>query len=112
MAKKAKAIRRTVKPKAERLTVKQRLVLERADGWAKGFDDGMREGMQKGRKEFLPPYESRAGLLDFVRAVESWPVNGDAVVAIIATDLKHICNLAVPARVLQAIAAEMKKRLA
>lgn len=100
------------KTKVVRATLKEKLVFARSEGWTDGFDKGMREGATKGRLEFLPPYESRAGLLDFVRAVESWPLDGNALVAIAATDLKHLCNLALPARVMQLIAAEMKKRLA
>lgn len=105
-------VKKAKKTKVVRVPLKQRIVLERAEAWTDGFDKGMREGMQKGRQEFLPPYDARAGLLDFARVVESWPINGDALVAIVATDLKYVCHAALPARVMHVMASEMKKRLA
>lgn len=101
--KKAKVVRKTLR---EKLTEARLLARE------EGFSCGFAEGAAAGRREFLPPCESREGILNFVRAVEGWPLNGDALVALVATDLKHICNMAVPARTMQVIASEMKKRLA
>lgn len=106
MAKKAK------KAKVVRKTLAQQVWEAREAGIKHGHDVGWSDGVASGRREFLPPSDAREGLLSFVRAVEGWPINGDAVVAIVATDLKHICNLAVPARVMQVLATEMKKRLA
>lgn len=101
-AKKSKVVRKTFTARLEEAKDEARRV---------GFNDGFSEGTASGRREFLPPYDAREALLNFARAVESWPIDGNALVAIVATDLKHVCNLAVPARVMQVIASEMKKRL-
>lgn len=105
-------MKKAKKVKVVRKTFAERLFEAREEGIKRGHDAAWSDGIASGRREFLPPYESREGILAFVRAVESWPINGDALVAVVATDLKHICNMAVPARVMQVIAAEMKKRLA
>lgn len=103
--------------KAKKTTIRRKSIKERIFdaeqyGIKKGHDVAWSDAAASVRREFLPPYEAREGILSFVRTVESWPIDGKAVVVVVATDLKHICNAALPAKVLQVIAAEMKKRLA
>lgn len=100
------------KAKVVRKTFKERLEETRTEAWREGHRSGYSEGEAAGRREFLPPYDARASLLDLVRVVEGWPVKGDALVAIVATDLKYVCNAVIPVRTMQIIASEMKKRLA
>lgn len=88
-AKKAKVVRKTV---AERI----------ADACAKTQAEWY-------ERTFGPSWAHREALTDFVRSIKGWPIDDGAVVALIGTDLKRICNMAISARTAKAIAAELER---
>lgn len=96
MKKKVKAVRKTLKDKL-------------AEVHLAAVEQGRREGYESAKRDFGPNWSLRDGLTDFVRLIESWPIDGSAVVALVGTDLKHICNASLPARTVKAIAGELKR---
>lgn len=95
------------KAKIARKTLAEKLIESRRAG----FYEGLKEGAAVARRELLPPIDIRPMLRDFVRIVESWPIEGDALVSVVATDLRTCSHATAPARVLQNAAKELKKLL-
>ncbi|MET4341954.1 hypothetical protein [Bradyrhizobium sp. RT9a] len=100
MVKKAKVVRKTLKEKVAIACVEARAL-----GWADGFDKAMAEA----RRKFAPDTEIQDALTDFAQQIRGWPIDGAAVVMLVGTDLKHICNMAIPARTAKAIAGELER---
>lgn len=100
MVKKTKVVRQTLKEKLAIACVEARSV-----GWNDGFEKGMSEGLRK----FRPQPDIQDALTDFAQQVKGWPIDGSAVVMLIGTDLKHICNMAIAARTAKAIAGELER---
>lgn len=93
------------KTKSVRKTLKEKL----AEEHQKGFDRGYSAGERQTKFNFMPEWSLEKPLVDFVRLVQSWPIEPGGVVALVGTDLKAICNAAIPMRTLRAIADELKR---
>lgn len=93
------------KSKTARKTLAERLEEARSAGFSAGFE----EGRAAGRREFGPNSLWKDALTDFAQQIKGWPIDGADVVALIGTDLKHICNMAIPARTAKAIANELER---
>lgn len=98
-------MKKKIKAKAKRLTLKQRL----ADAHENGRLIGISEGDLKARNEFRPNYLYQTGVTDFVQMVGSWPIAEDGVVQIAGTDLKQNVTAMIPVRLFRAIATELKR---
>lgn len=93
------------KTKIKRKTLAEKLEEAGQEGYNRGYEQGCRAG----RAEFGPEWTLRDALTDFTQQIKGWPIDGAAVVALMGTDLKHICNMAIPARTAKAIAKQLER---
>ena len=99
-----RAMKKKAKTKRESLSEK----LSKAE--EKGRVSGFAEGCQHTEFKYSPSYHLKPSIIDFIKMIESWPLDEErSIIQIAGTDLVHTVHAATPTRLFRAIANELKR---